>query len=107
MDAVSVAGEDAGLPRLDGFFSQKPEEAAEFLESHDLGPVDLATLPKEQWFPAKEGIDLIDRYLTLIDGYEYMSRDQIPLVLEDLGAMRSILALLESKGLGWHLGIDI
>jgi hypothetical protein len=48
-----------------------------------------------------------DRYRALIAHFQYMSKSQVLLVLEDLLSMRVVLEKLEAEGLRWHLGIEL
>jgi len=97
---------ELGVKRLWEFYSENPEEMAEFLQDDDGNAEGQAfPLEPEQWFSPAEGLltvrALIDRLGE--NGAEIERSDG---VLGDLRQMERILVDAERSGIGWHLAVD-
>jgi hypothetical protein len=92
---LSSVAKKAGVRELMGFFSQNPEEAAEFVDD------DAPALPPEQWFEPIEGLTTVR---ALIAHFSASPPDSA--IVDDLREFEVVLQRLKDAGLRWHLAVD-
>jgi hypothetical protein len=94
----------AGVRPLMEFFSQDPEELAEFLEAEGVD-LPAGAVPAEQWFPAEDGLMSVRGILAYLAANPNATPKDSA-IIEDLSAFESVLVRLESGGVRWHLAVD-
>ena len=88
-----------GSKHLDHFVSANPEDLA------DVTGEDAADFPAEQWFPADDGLVLVNE---LIYHIEHDVNNPFPAdVLTDLKSYRTAFSLLKNANVEWHFSVDI
>ena len=92
---LSSAAKKIGVRELMSFFSQNPEDAADFLGE------DVPSLPPEQWFDPVEGLMIVR---ALISHFATSPADSA--VVADLREFEAVLQRLKDAGLRWHLAVD-
>ena len=91
---LATDAKELGVPELMSFFSQNPEDVAEFVD-------DVSALPPEQWFDPVDGLTTVRALLS------HYSASQAHLdVVSDLREFEAILQRLKDAGLLWHLAVD-
>jgi hypothetical protein len=103
-EQLDQLAELAGVRPLMEFFSQDPEELAEFLEAEELEPP-TDPLPAEQWFTAEDGLMSVRGILAYLAAHPNATPEEAA-IIEDLSAFESVLVRLESEGIRWHLAVD-
>lgn len=88
---LEKAAKKLGVLDLMDFFSQNPEEAAELFDG------DLADLPPEKWFDAKEGLATIRALLG-----DFISNG----LDADIVSEHAVLSKLAELNIRWHLAVD-
>lgn len=94
---LASAARTLGLPDLTHFFSQDPEEAAEWVEDQEVAK----NLPPEKWFDPEEGLTLVR---ALLPHFSTVPEDSA--IVEELREFEDVLLRLRKAGLRWHLAID-
>jgi hypothetical protein len=83
-----------GVRELMSFFSQNPDDAADFVE-------DISTLPAEQWFDPVDGLVTVRALITHFSVAQGGAD-----VIEELREFEAVLQRLKDAGLLWHLAVD-
>jgi hypothetical protein len=92
---LSSAAMKLGVRELMSFFSQNPEEAAEFMEEN------APALPPAQWFDPADGLTTVKALLAHFSGSPADAA-----VVGDLREFEAVLERLKAAGLRWHLAVD-
>jgi hypothetical protein len=96
--------ERAGVRPLMEFFSQDPEDLAEFLDTEGAEPT-ADGLPAEQWFPAADGLVTVRGLLSYLSA-ESTAVPDATAIIGDLQEFESVLGRLAAEGVQWHLSVD-
>ncbi|HWL52365.1 MAG TPA: hypothetical protein VNQ90_08015 [Chthoniobacteraceae bacterium] len=94
---LASAARKLGVRELLDFFSQDPEEAAEFVEDPEV----LKNLPPEEWFAPADGLKTVRALLP-----EFLTSPEDAAIADDLREFEGVLVRLEEAGLRWHLSVD-
>lgn len=92
-ELLSSAAKKLDVPELMSFFSQNPEDAAEFMED--------APALSEQWLDPGDGLTTVR---ALISHFLASSADAA--VVADIREFEVVLQRLKDAGLKWHLAVD-
>ncbi|MDP2228265.1 MAG: hypothetical protein Q8J78_12400 [Moraxellaceae bacterium] len=97
---------DLGVPPLMVFFSQDPDELADFLDD-ELGEEapEPDELPAEEWFDAAAGLVTVQ---TLADHLEAHPQaiENSAAIAEDLRDYQRVLERLKTEKVRWHFAMD-
>jgi hypothetical protein len=94
-DRLVAAAQKLGVPELMSFFSQDPEEAADFM--------DTDALPEEQWFRPNDGLRTIR---ALLAHFAASAKTGDAAIVSDLREFETVLQRLQEAQLRWHLAVD-
>ena len=95
-----------GIRPLTDFFSASPDEVADLVGESWGDAGEIAGMPEEQWFSAKEGLDTVRPLLAYLREKEG-ELDRQEYIVSDLEEYERILDVLAEEGVRWHLSIDI
>lgn len=97
---------DLGVPPLMVFFSQDPDELADFHDD-ELGEEapEVDELPTEEWFDAAAGLVTVH---ALADHLEANPEaiDNATAIVEDLREYQQVLERLKKEKVRWHFAMD-
>ncbi len=99
-DLLDEIAERAGATPFYEFMSYDPAELAD-----EMVGVDPSEAAPEQWFPARDGLQSIQRHR----GYLADNPDEVDdadAIIRDLEDFERLLILLDKKGIGFHFAVD-
>lgn len=91
---LSSAAKKTGARELMSFFSQNPDDAAEFVD-------DVSALPREQWFDPVDGLTTVRALLS-----HFSASPADSAIVDELREFESVLQRLKDARLRWHLAVD-
>jgi hypothetical protein len=91
---LAAAAKKLRVRELMSFFSQNPEEVADFM-------AEGAPLPTEQWFDPAEGLTTVRALLA-----HFSASPADASLGDDLREFEATLQRLQDAGLRWHLAVD-
>jgi hypothetical protein len=92
---LSCAAKKIGMRELMTFFSQNPDNVAEFMDEG------ASALPPEQWFEPADGLTTVRALIA-----HFSAAPAETAVVADLREFESVLQRLKDAGLRWHLAVD-
>jgi hypothetical protein len=96
-DSFSAIGEDHDLERLDVYVSQTMEEMLEIMDDSIASKEEIEASHKERWFNPLVGLELIEKYISLVKKYHSLSDTTKQQCLPDLEQYREVLKISQRK----------
>lgn len=100
MDKLNEISKNLGIRSLEDFMGQSVEELSDLLGEEIEGSPEL-----EKWFEPKEGIEVIEKLIGVLNSKSITIKNLNSLV-EDLESYKEALFLAEKNNAKWHLAID-
>jgi hypothetical protein len=96
-----------GIRKLEDYVSYPPNKAREMMEDLGVDPeeIEAGELPKQQWFEAQEGLDLVAKLSDHIQAKPTAVKNAKG-VLADLQEYRAVFEKAKGIGARWNLQVD-
>lgn len=105
--SISLMGEKSGIKRLDEYFYIPSEEIADLLPPGFPTVDEIEATNPILWFQAKEGLELVKNYSSLLEDNPSPSENTQKEILSELGCFEKIFQILEDENNDWHFEYDI
>ncbi len=107
-ETLEALAKDNNVEILMKYYSQSKKELIETLsEEFELTEEQIEALPEARWFSAEVGLKVVEDYKNIsVDNIEWIGKDKVPKILEDLSEYESMFKLLKENNSGWHFEYD-